>query len=69
MSVKSGKGGPYSRKYVMVTQDELRHEIIPRAADYCARKRAMFALTAEQYRACLKDAIRRLMRGEELPPL
>ena len=69
MSVKTGAGGPYSKKYVKVTQDELRHTIIPRAADYCAQKRAKYALTGKQYFECLRDAIRRLMRGEELPPI
>lgn len=64
--VKTGAGTPYARKYVKATQDEMRHEIIPRAADYCARKRAELGWTPEQYRRCLKTAIQKLIRGEEL---
>lgn len=59
---KSGAGGPYSKKYVKVTQDELRHTIIPQAADECAQKRAELGWTAQQYRNCLRETIRRLIR-------
>jgi len=64
--VKEGSGGKYSKKYVKATQDELRHEIIPKAADYCAKKRAELGWTPEQYRRCIKEAIRKLLRGESL---
>lgn len=63
---KTGSGGPYARKYVKASQEEMRHTIIPQAADYCARRRAEEGWTAQQYRACLKSAIRRLIRGESL---
>jgi len=63
--VKRGKGTKYARKYVKVTQDELRHKIIPQAADYCARRRAELALTPEEYRECLSRVIKQLEKGEE----
>lgn len=66
MAAKRGKGTKYARKYVKVRQDEIRKQIIPKAADYCAKRRALEALTPEQYRECLRDAIRRLIRGETL---
>lgn len=64
--VKMGAGTPYSRKYVKATQTEMRTEIIPKAADYCARKRAELGWTPQQYRSCLKSAIQKLIRGESL---
>jgi len=66
MAVKRGKGTKYARKYVKVTQSEIRRVIIPKAADYCAKRRALEALTPQQYRDCLREAIRRLIRGESL---
>jgi len=57
-----GKGTKYAKKYVMVDLDVLRHEIIPQAADYCAQQRAIHAWTPEQYRACLREEIRRRIR-------
>lgn len=59
---KRGAGTPYARKYVKVTQDELRHVIIPEAADECAEKRARLAWTPQQYRDCLKTTIRAKIR-------
>jgi len=66
MSIKRGAGGPYSKKYVKATQEEMRREVIPKAADYCARQRVLRALTPAQYRACLRNAIMKLLRGEAL---
>ncbi len=64
--VKTGAGTKYARKYVKATQEEMRTEIIPKAADYCARLRAERGWTPQQYRACLKSAIQKLIRGESL---
>jgi len=58
---KRGKGTKYSKKYVKVTQDELRHNIIPKAADECARLRAELGWTGKEYRDCLKRKIRDLI--------
>ena len=58
-----GKGTKYARKYVKATQEEMRHTIIPQAADYCARRRVTENLTPEGYRQCLRNAIGRLIRG------
>ena len=66
MAVKQGSGGKYAKKYVKATQDEMRRTIIPEAADYCARRRVTQNLSPQQYRACLKTAIARLLRGETL---
>ena len=66
MSVKTGKGGPYSKKYVKATAEEMRQEIIPKAADYCARQRVLKNLTPQGYRQCLKTSIAKLLRGETL---
>jgi len=63
--VKRGKGTKYARKYVKVTQDELRRKIIPKAADFCAQKRAELALSPEEYRECLSKVIEQLIKGEE----
>jgi len=60
--VKYGKGGPYSKKYVKVTQDELRHTIIPKASDECARERAEKGYTPQQYRDCLRRKIQELIK-------
>ena len=60
--VKYGKGTKYAKKYVKVSQDELRHQIIPKAADECAKKRAELAWTPQQYRECLKQKIRELIQ-------
>jgi len=62
MSVPRGSGGPYSRKYVKVTQEELRHTIIPECADECARERVLRNYTPQQYRRCLSDCIKRKIR-------
>jgi len=62
---KRGKGTKYARKYVKATQEEMRHKIIPTAADYCARIRAERGLTPDQYRDCLKTVIQQLIRGEQ----
>lgn len=60
--VFEGSGGKYSRKYVKIPVDVLRHEIIPKAADECAKERAEKALTPQQYRDCLKRKIRELIK-------
>jgi len=54
---------PYAKAYPKIPVDVLRREIIPRAADECAKKR----LPAAQYRACLKQTIARMIR-EWRPP-
>ena len=66
MSVKTGSGGRYSKKYVKATAEEMRTVIIPTAADYCARQRVLKNLTPQGYRTCLKNSIARLLRGESL---
>jgi len=60
--VKTGKGGPYSRKYVKATQDEMRHKIIPECADECAKLRAERGWTPDQYRRCLRECIQRKIK-------
>jgi len=61
-----GSGGKYSKKYVKVPVDILRHEIIPKASDECARERAEKGLTGQQYRECLKRKIRELVKEYNL---
>ena len=61
-----GSGGKYSKKYVKATAEDMRQRIIPQAADYCARQRVLQNLTAAGYRACLKNAIARLLKGQSL---
>lgn len=61
-----GKGTKYALKYVKATQDDMRHKIIPKASDYCAKKRVEELLTPEEYRECLREAIKKLIRGESL---
>jgi len=56
-----GKGTKYARKYVKVSQEVLRKTIIPKASDECAKRRAEEALTAEEYRDCLKQKIKELI--------
>lgn len=59
---KRGSGGPYSRKYVKATQDEMRHTIVPECSDECAEKRARLGWTPEQYRRCLSECIKRKIK-------
>lgn len=66
MSVKTGAGGPYSKKYVKATAEEMRTVIIPTAADYCARQRVLKNLSPQGYRQCLKTSIAKLLKGESL---
>ena len=61
-----GKGTKYAKKYVKATAERMRQEIIPQAADYCARQRVLQNLTAEGYRQCLRTAIARLLKGQTL---
>lgn len=63
--VKRGKGTKYARKYVKATQDEMRHTIIPKASDFCAKRRAELGLSPQEYRECLKVVIQQLIKGEE----
>ncbi|MBA7586124.1 hypothetical protein ES708_28120 [subsurface metagenome] len=63
---KLGKGTPYALKYVTVTQDEMRHEILPKVVEFCAIKRADELWTAEQYRQCLSRNIKNAIRGQAL---
>ncbi|MBA7584312.1 hypothetical protein ES708_26265 [subsurface metagenome] len=60
---KLGKGTPYALKYVTVTQEEMRHVILPAVVEFCAIKRADELLTAEQYRQCLSRNIKAAIRG------
>ena len=61
-----GKGTKYAKKYVKATAEQMRQQIIPKAADYCARQRVLQNLTPQGYRDCLKTSIARLLRGESL---
>jgi hypothetical protein len=61
--VKLGAGTPYALKYVTVTQEEMRHVIIPEVVEFCAIKRAEELWTAQQYRECLKRNIKNRIRG------
>jgi len=54
--------GEYALKYPRVSQETLRHEIIPDCADECAKKRAIEGWTGQQYRNCLKECIKRRVR-------
>lgn len=65
--VKRGKGTKYARKYVKATQDEMRHTIIPKCADYCAKKRAELGWEPAQYRECLRDCIKTYIQTGKLP--
>jgi len=62
-----GAGTRYARKYVIAPVERIRTEVIPRAADYCAQMRAIHAWKPQQYRACLKEWIRKLLKGIEPP--
>jgi len=48
----------YAFKYPRVNVDYLRHTIIPNCANECAKKRAIYGWTGDQYRDCLKDCIK-----------
>lgn len=63
---KLGKGTPYALKYVTVTQEEMRHVIIPEVVEFCAIKRAEELWTAQQYRECLRRNIKNRIRGLSL---
>jgi len=58
----SGSGGPYSKKYVKVPVDTLRHEILPSCADECARKRAIYGWDRRQYLRCMSECMKRKIR-------
>ncbi|MBA7584599.1 hypothetical protein ES708_26556 [subsurface metagenome] len=60
---KLGKGTPYALKYVTVTQEEMRHVVIPEVVEFCAIKRAEELWTAQQYRECLRRNIKNRIRG------
>jgi len=60
--VEMGAGTPYAKKYVMAAADRIRREIIPACADECAKKRAEMAWSPQQYRACLRECIKRKLR-------
>jgi len=62
--VEMGAGTKYALKYVKATQEEMRHTIIPECADECARKRAEFGWDGRQYRACLRECIKRKIREQ-----
>jgi len=54
--------GPYGLKYPKVDLEVMKHEVIPEAADYCARQRAEKLWSAKEYRMCLSREIKRLIR-------
>ncbi len=58
-----GKGTPYALKYVTVTQEDMRHVVLPEVVEFCAIKRAEELWTADQYRACLSRNIKNRIRG------
>lgn len=64
--VKRGKGTKYALKYVTVTQEEMRKQIIPKVAEFCALRRAEQVWTAEQYRDCLRRNLKAAIKGEAL---
>ena len=54
----------YGLKYPKVDPDAMKHQIIPEAADYCARQRAEKLWSAKEYRQCLSREIKRLIREQ-----
>ena len=58
-----GKGTPYALKYVTVTQEDMRHVVLPEVVEFCAIKRAEELWTAAQYRACLSRNIKNRIKG------
>jgi len=50
---------PYAFKYPRVDVTTLRKTIIPECANECAKKRAIHGWTGDQYRACLKECIKK----------
>ncbi|MBA7590903.1 hypothetical protein ES708_33046 [subsurface metagenome] len=54
--------GQYALKYPKVDPEVLKHEIIPEAADECARQRAEKLWTAKEYRQCLSRTIKQKIR-------
>lgn len=64
---KRGAGTKYALKYVTVTQEEMRHRVIPAAVEHCAKRRAEEMLSALEYRGCLKETIRSIIRTGMLP--
>jgi len=62
-----GAGTKYAKKFVIMPVERIRLEVIPKAARYCAQMRALHAWEPMQYRACLKEWIRKLLRGIEPP--
>ena len=60
---KRGKGTKYAKKYVTVTQDQMRRTIIPQAVEFCAIQRAEQAWSAAEYKACLSRNIKALIKG------
>jgi len=56
--------GDYGLKYPKVDPDVMKHQIIPEAADYCARLRAERLWTAKEYRQCLSRRIRELIKEQ-----
>ena len=63
---KKGKGTKYALKYVTVTQEEMRKQVLPRVAEFCAIQRAEQLWTAAQYRDCLKRNLKAAIKGEAL---
>ncbi len=49
-------------KYPKVDPDIMKRQIIPEAADYCAKERAKHLWNARQYRQCLSAKIRALIK-------
>lgn len=59
---KLGVRTQYGLKYPIIDPQTLRHEVIPEAADECARARAANLWSAQEYRACLSRTIKRKIR-------
>ncbi|MBA7590861.1 hypothetical protein ES708_33002 [subsurface metagenome] len=57
--------GRYALKYPKVDPEVMKHEVIPEAANYCARQRADKLWTAKEYRQCLSREIKRLIREKK----
>ena len=56
--------GQYALKYPKVNPEVMKHQIIPEAADYCARQRAEKLWTPKEYRQCLSRKIKELIRAQ-----
>ncbi len=49
-------------KYPTVDPEVMKHEVIPEAAEFCARERAKHIWSPKEYRRCLSRKIRELIK-------